>query len=177
MIWNDHHDHYEQSSEDIWNATCWSSRQAMVRAGAKPEEIRGVGFDATCSLCVLCVSSLTRMRVVLDSNKEPVSVSPNKTDARNVILWMDHRAKEQAKFINKSGHEGLQLQSKIHFIALKYVGNCISPEMETPKLLWLKQHHPEGWSRASYFFDLVDFLTFKATGPYYLPTNFLSYCR
>ena len=40
----------------------------------------------------------------------------------------------------------------------------MSPEMETPKLMWLKRHLPETWARAGRFFDLADFLTWRATG-------------
>ena len=40
----------------------------------------------------------------------------------------------------------------------------MSPEMETPKLMWLKRNLPESWARAGYLFDLADFLTWKATG-------------
>ena len=47
---------------------------------------------------------------------------------RNVIMWMDHRAGEQASFINSTKHDVLQ-----------FVGGKMSLEMEPPKLLWLKQ--------------------------------------
>lgn len=46
----------------------------------------------------------------------------------NVILWMDHRALDQAKKINETNHR-----------VLRNVGGIISPEMQLPKLLWLKQ--------------------------------------
>lgn len=65
---------------------------------------------------------------------------------------MDHRAKEQADYINK-------LDSPV----LQYVGGKISLEMEIPKLLWLKQNLPNTWKKAKLFFDLPDFLTWKAT--------------
>lgn len=35
--------------------------------------------------------------------------------------------------------------------------------MQTPKLLWLKQHMPTTWANAGYLFDLPDFLTWRAT--------------
>ncbi len=48
---------------------------------------------------------------------------------------------------------------------LRYVGGIISPEMETPKLLWLKKHLPrELRCRTAHFFDLADYLTYRATG-------------
>jgi len=47
---------------------------------------------------------------------------------------------------------------------LDHVGNVMSPEMEIPKLLWLKRHRPDAWSRYGLVLDLTDFLTWKATG-------------
>lgn len=134
---------------------------------------------------------------------------------RNVVMWMDHRATEQADRITKNGHR-----------VLSRVGGVMSPEMQPPKLLWLKEvrgeqgHHwslhvllllfvlavqqiPGGlffvcffitvlalaylsysccfyshtlclsliqnlkencWNKASHFFDLPDFLSWKASG-------------
>lgn len=74
-------------------------------------------------------------------------------DKQNVILWMDHRAQEEADFINAQGHE-----------MLRYVGGKVSLEMQTPKMLWLKKNLPSSWNRAALLFDLPDFLTWKATG-------------
>ena len=47
---------------------------------------------------------------------------------------------------------------------LRYVGGSISPEMEIPKLLWLKRHLPSTYRSAGHFFDLADYLSFRATG-------------
>src|SRR5262249_46622317 len=66
---------------------------------------------------------------------------------------MDHRAVEQAQRINDTGHD-----------VLKFVGGKISPEMETPKLLWLLENRPSVFAAAWQFFDLADFLTWRATG-------------
>jgi len=66
---------------------------------------------------------------------------------------MDHRAIAQAERINAGGHP-----------VLKYVGGRISPEMETPKLLWLRENRRAQFDAAWQFFDLADFLTWRATG-------------
>jgi D-ribulokinase len=66
---------------------------------------------------------------------------------------MDHRAQAEAEEINAGGHP-----------VLDYVGGRISPEMETPKLLWLARHLPQSFAGAAQFFDLSDYLTWRATG-------------
>ena len=139
--WQPQADYVEQSSNEIWKACGAAVRKALGDAGLMPSKIRGVGFDATCSL------------VALNANDAPVSVSPNGQDEQNIIVWMDHRAIEQTDRINATNHP-----------VLKYVGGRISVEMQTPKLLWLKENLPETWKRTARFFDLPDFLTYKATG-------------
>jgi FGGY-family pentulose kinase len=139
--WREGADLVEQSSDDIWRAAGEAIRKALAEESVDPSRIRGIGFDATCSL------------VVLDGSDRPVSVSPSGDDARNVIVWMDHRATQQAVRINETHDE-----------VLRYVGGVISPEMETPKLLWLKENSPKAWGRAARFLDLPDFLSYRATG-------------
>jgi D-ribulokinase len=129
----------EQSSEDIWQAVAASVRAAVAQSGVDPASIGGIGFDATCSL------------VVVGQGGSPLPVGD--APARNIIVWMDHRATEQAARINAIGHK-----------VLDYVGGAISPEMETPKLLWLKENRPETFAGAWQFFDLADYLTWRATG-------------
>ena len=140
-MWKPKPDFVEQSSDNIWRACCTAMKAALKKSKARPADIKGIGFDATCSL------------VALDANDKPVTVSPTGKDEQNVIVWMDHRAIPEAETINKTKHE-----------VLRYVGGVISPEMETPKLLWLKKHMPKTWKRTVRFFDLPDFLTYRATG-------------
>lgn len=140
-MWKPASDHVEQSSEDIWRACGVAVRGALRAAGVKPMQIAGIGFDATCSL------------VVLDAEDRPLSVSVTGEAAQNVMVWMDHRATSQAERINALGSP-----------VLRYVGGVVSPEMQTPKLRWLREHLPETWRRAVRFLDLPDFLTYRATG-------------
>ncbi|OAD56950.1 FGGY carbohydrate kinase domain-containing protein [Eufriesea mexicana] len=130
---------YEQSSDNIWSAVCHVVKSVVADISA--DNVKGIGFDATCSL------------VAIDKTGSPVTVSPTGEDKQNVILWMDHRAQEEAEFINAQGHK-----------MLDYVGGKISLEMQTPKMLWLKKNLSSSWNRATLLFDLPDFLTWKATG-------------
>ena len=135
------HDHAEHDSEDIWAAVGKCVRAALSSAGANPESIAGISFDATCSL------------VVRDIKGAPLSVSTTGENRWDTIVWLDHRAIAEAGECTATGHQ-----------VLDYIGGVMSPEMQTPKLMWLKRHMPETWARTGYLFDLADYLTWRSTG-------------
>lgn len=138
--WEPEFNHHEQSSEDIWAACCVVTKKVVQ--GIDLNRIRGLGFDATCSL------------VVLDKQFQPLPVNHEGDSHRNIIMWLDHRAVSQVHRINETKHSVLQ-----------YVGGVMSVEMQAPKLLWLKENLRETcWDKAGHFFDLPDFLSWKATG-------------
>src|SRR6202171_4087765 len=140
-VWHEAGSVVEQSSSEIWAACAASVRAAMAAAALPPSAVKGIGFDATCSL------------VVLDAAANPLTVSTSGDARRNVIVWMDHRAIAEARLVNDT-----------HDDVLRYVGGSISPEMEIPKLLWLKRYLPSTYHAAGHFFDLADYLSFRATG-------------
>jgi FGGY-family pentulose kinase len=134
-------DHAEHSSADIWAAVGIATRDALARAGAVPESIRGIAFDATCST------------VCLDSTGGPVPVSTGGEPQWDTIVWLDHRALAEAEECTATGHK-----------VLDFIGGVMSPEMATPKLAWLKRRLPQSWQRLGMAFDLADFLSWKASG-------------
>lgn len=140
-VWHEAGSVVEQSSAEIWAACATSVRTAMAEAALPAAAVRGVGFDATCSL------------VVVDATGRSLTVSSSGDERRNVIVWMDHRAIAEARRVNETQDD-----------VLRYVGGSISPEMEIPKLLWLKRHLPSTFRSAGHFFDLADYLSFRATG-------------
>ena len=140
-MWRPAEDFVEQSSEDIWRAAGASVRAALDEAGLRGRRRRRHRLRRD----LLAGPARRRDR--------PISVSPTGRDEQNVIVWMDHRATAQAARITAGRHE-----------VLRYVGGVISPEMQTPKLLWLKEELPTAFQRAAKFFDLPDFLTYRATG-------------
>ncbi|KNA03892.1 hypothetical protein SOVF_204810 [Spinacia oleracea] len=140
QIWKEA-DCIEQSSTDIWLAVCSAVKSACSLANVDGKEVVGIGFAATCSL------------VAVDADGSPVTVSWSGDSRRNVIVWMDHRAVKQAERINASNSPVLQ-----------YCGGSLSPEMEPPKLLWVKENLKESWSMAFRWMDLSDWLSYRATG-------------
>ena len=61
-MWKQEADFVEQSSDDIWRASAAALRQAITEADIDAANVRGIGFDATCSV------------VALDESDRPVSV-------------------------------------------------------------------------------------------------------
>src|SRR5208283_3319007 len=141
VLWREPGDVVEQSSADVWRATTEAVRAAVEASGAPRDAFAGVGFAATCSL------------IALDAGLAPLSINWTDEPGRDVMVWMDHRAAEDAERINEGGHE-----------VLRYVGGALSPEMQTPKLAWLNRTKPETFARAAHFLGLTDYLTFRATG-------------
>ncbi len=141
QTWHPQPDFVEQSSADIWKAVCTAVKTALKQAGISGSEIAGIAFDAACSL------------VVVDERDRPVTVSPTGRDEQNIIVWMDHRAIIQARKLTEQGHE-----------VISYLGGKVSPEHAIPKVMWMKQNLPDTWQRAHRFYDLPDWLTYRATG-------------
>ncbi len=131
----------QQSTADIWAATCHCVHDVVRRTGTDVRQVSGIAFAATSSL------------VAAATKGAPVSVSPDGAPEQDVILRSDHRAMEATLRINGTGHD-----------RLRSIGGAISPEMHIPKLVWLKQNLPFTWNDAAHFFDLADWLAWKAGG-------------
>ncbi|KXN86178.1 hypothetical protein AN958_10422 [Leucoagaricus sp. SymC.cos] len=119
-------------------------KACLAQAKIAPELVKGLGFDATCSLAVT------------DLQGEPITVTKGGNiglrGERNILLWADHRAEKEADLINTTGS-----------VVLDYVGGRMSLKMEVPKVLWLKNNiKAERFSNCQFFY-LSDFLTYGAT--------------
>ncbi len=100
-----------------------------------------MAFDATCSL------------VLRGGDGGPLPLTETASHRFDTLAWLDHRATAEADECSRTGHK-----------AVLHSGEIMSPEMEIPKLMWLKRHRPDLWQQAGLFLDLADFLTWKATG-------------
>ncbi|TPE48328.1 FGGY family pentulose kinase [Amaricoccus solimangrovi] len=130
-----------QDSARIWQACARALRGARAEAAAPREAVRALAFDATCSLAFRAADGA------------PVGILPGEPARWDTILWLDHRAAAEAAEFTATGHP-----------ALRHLGGTMSPEMAPPKLLWVKRHMPEAWTRTGRIHDLADFLAWQATG-------------
>jgi FGGY-family pentulose kinase len=116
-------------------------QSALDVSKVPPQAVAGISFDATCSL------------VVRDAEGGQLSVSTTGERRWDTIVWLDHRALAEADECTATGHR-----------VLDFVGGVMSPEMQTPKLMWLRRNLPATWSEAGLLFDLADYLTWRASG-------------
>jgi len=121
--------------DEIWAAVCAAVRGALGAVPGSETRVAGIAFDATASL-------------VLNHTGEPPLAG-----GADVFCWMDHRGEAEAAEIGRTGDR-----------LLHYTGGSMSPEMHTPKLLWLKRNDPAAWARLTGARDLCDELARRATG-------------
>lgn len=120
---------FEQNSSEIWDSICECSKKCFNNSNIRTDSIKGIAFSATCSLVI----------------------TEQGTSRKNdVIMWMDHRAINQAHDITSS-------RSKV----LKQFGGTCSPEFTLSKLQWLKDKDPQRFESATGFFELPDWLVYK----------------
>lgn len=125
---------FEQSSEEIWQAICWCSQQCIREFQVDPRSIQSIGFSATCSL-------------VVQTDQE------SNSSKNDVIMWLDHRAVDEAEVISSSC-------SKV----LDQFGGVCSPEFSLSKLMWVKNNQPQRLNSAIGLFELPDWLVYKCIG-------------
>ena len=95
--WRDGGDHriFEQSTTATWGAVCSAVKEVVAASKIDPSDVKGLGFDATCSLAVT------------DMGGTPICVTGGEglglEGERNIILWADHRAEKEAELITSTG--------------------------------------------------------------------------
>lgn len=97
---------FQQSTKDIWSQVSQAVKDVVKDSKVNKSDVKGMGFDATCSLAVT------------DADGKATTITPGSSfehGDQNVILWADHRAEEEAKLINSTGS-----------MVLDYVGKTMS---------------------------------------------------
>jgi xylulokinase len=132
----------EQDPDAWWQATAGAVRAALEDSGVAPEAIAAVGL-----------SGQMHGSVLLD---ERALGSPDGPALRPALLWNDQRTGPQCQELERraGGRRAM----------VEMVGNAALPGFTLPKLLWVRQHEPEVWSRVRAWCLPKDFVRLRLTG-------------
>src|SRR5690606_33860361 len=125
----------EQDPRDWWDAVVAATRELLSRTGTTPSQVAG-----------LVVSGQMMGAVLLDGDGEPV---------RPAIIWADTRSGEQQR----------QLESALgaeH--AYELLGHRLNPTYSVSKIMWVRDHEPEVWSRVRRTCVAKDYIVLRLTG-------------
>jgi len=125
----------EQEPRDWWRATAEAVHGVLSHAEFSADEIACVGF-----------SGQMHGAVLLDESEEVL---------RPALIWCDQRTDEQGKVITKRvGASRL----------IELTANPALTNFTATKLLWVREHEPELWSRFQFFLLPKDYVRLRLTG-------------
>lgn len=128
----------EQNPADWWAATVTSIRRVMEKASAGAAEVAGVGLTGQMHGLVL-----------LDAQGNVL---------RPCIMWNDQRTGEQCAAITaKVGREKV----------IQLTGNPILPGFTAPKILWVREHEPQVYSRVATVLLPKDYVRYRLTQEFF----------
>ncbi len=137
-----------RAEEDWWGDFVHVTRDLLAKSGIDPKRIRAVATSAI-GPCMLPV----------DSRGAPLM--------NGVLYGVDTRASAQIDALNAAIGEDLILTT---------CGNALTSQSVGPKILWLKETHPDLFARTAKVLTSTSYLTWKLTGQHvidhYTAANF-----
>lgn len=125
----------EQDPEEWWMAVTQATREVFRTMQIPSQEIAAVAFSGQMMGCV-----------AVDAKGLPL---------RPAIIWADQRAVEEAQTL--ADRIGLAEGYRI-------LGHRIGPAYSAAKMMWLKHHEPEIYSKTHKFLQAKDFIVLRLTG-------------
>ena len=125
----------EQNPHDFWQSVITGTRQLIEKDGLNPKDIAVIGISGHMNGCI----PLDQDGKVLYNN----------------IIHSDGRTWPQCEFIG----ERMDFHS-----FYQITGNRLDPHYTLPKVLWLKQHHPNIYNQTRYFINSKDYISYCLTG-------------
>lgn len=125
----------EQDPHDWWRAVVAATRELLAVTGTSAARVDGI-----------CVSGQMMGLVLLDAAGEPT---------RPAMIWSDQRASVEAATLADSFGEAN---------AYRITGNRIAAPYTLPKLMWVRDHDPRAFERATVLCVAKDYVNFRLTG-------------
>lgn len=126
----------EQNAEDWWNAAVTGIRRVLADAGARPEEIVGIG-----------VTGQMHSSVLLDEAGQVI---------RPPILWCDGRTTAECRQIEADVGGRSRL--------IELTGNPAMEGFTAPKLVWLRNYEKDSYDRIKTVLLPKDYIRYRLTG-------------
>lgn len=125
----------EQNPEDFWKSVISGTGKLLQKSGADSSAIAVIGLSGHMNGCI------------------PVDGQGN--ILFNNIIHSDSRStKECRDILNTFGNKEFY----------DITGHRVDPHYTLPKILWIRNRHPELYSRCSYVLNSKDYILFKLTG-------------
>lgn len=125
----------EMDVEAWWQAVCDTIAQVIARANIDPRAVGGIGVDG-----------VSWTLIPVDGKLRPLLPA---------MIWLDRRAEEEAAWLRAQP----EAEDWVNL-----VGNPLDAAYVTPKLLWLKKHHPDVFAGAACFLNSTGYITARMTG-------------
>lgn len=125
----------EQEPSQWWEAVCAVLRE--LTQGIDPEQIIALGLSGQCP-----------GHVLVDAQHHPLG---------RAIIWSDHRAVEEAKWLSES----ISNAQAVTWVGSGYLGD---PSCPPARLLWLNKHRHADVERSIAIFQPKDFIALNLTG-------------
>ncbi len=125
----------EQDPDHWWGAVVAATAELLATSGVRPERVDGI-----------CISGQMMGLVMLDGAGLPV---------RPAMIWSDQRATVEAATL--AAAVGADR-------AYRITGHRIGATYPLPKLMWVRDHEPDAYQRASAVCMAKDYVNFRLTG-------------
>jgi xylulokinase len=132
----------EQDPESWWDGACGAIRDVLAKSGIAPESIAGIGLSGQMHGSVLLGADAIGR--------------PGAGALRPALLWNDQRTGEACEQIERAAGGRAAL--------VDMVGNAALPGFTLPKLLWVRQHEPDVFSKARVLMMPKDYILYRLTG-------------
>ena len=125
-----------------WQVICQTIQNVLAQSGIQPGEIAGVGIDG-----------IGLALVPVDRNVNPLAP---------IMIWLDRRSDKETAWLKS-------LPEAQHLIEL--VANPLDESYVTPKLLWLRNNHPDIFDSTYQFLGSSGFIVARLTGEFTCDTT------
>ncbi|EHN58669.1 gluconokinase [Oenococcus kitaharae] len=122
----------EEDPDEIFDAVIHGLQEILRKTDFKHGTLRGVSF-----------SSANQSLIALDKDHQPLT---------RIITWADTRATKYAEELKRNGTGSLLYQ---------HTGTPIHPMSPLCKLLWLKNEHPEIYTKTAYYCGVKEYIFYR----------------